>query len=98
MEIAAIGTTDFLLGFELAGVGRTYAATKETLLDRIGACADAGIIIVDETLAAGLSPAQRAALETSIAPVIILLAKNGAPQMERLRRELRNTLGVDLLR
>lgn len=98
MEIAAIGTSEFLLGFELAGVDRTYLASARTVLERLRECADAGIVVVDETITDGLTGTQRERLETSVAPVIILLARDGTRQLDRLRKELQNTLGVDLLK
>ena len=35
MELVAIGTSQFLLGFELAGVEKTVLVTQETVLSKI---------------------------------------------------------------
>jgi V/A-type H+-transporting ATPase subunit F len=98
MEIIVIGTTEFLPGFALAGIRNTVLASRETVQEQLKQHADAGIVILEEELAAELPQAKREELETSIKPVIIMLAKDPSSQTLRLKRAIINTLGVDLLK
>lgn len=97
MELVVIGTTGFLPGFALAGVRKTVLCGADDVMRNIEQHQES-IIILDERLAAALPPQQRETLETSVRPVVITLAKDGAAQEARLRRAIMNTLGVDLLR
>lgn len=98
MEIVVIGTTEFTPGFALAGVANTVIANKTNALQKIIEYQDAGIIVLDESLITDIEMAKREELETSIKPIIIMLAKDGAPSRARLKRAIMNTLGVDLLK
>jgi vacuolar-type H+-ATPase subunit F/Vma7 len=97
-QIVVIGTTEFLPGFALAGVRNTVLANPQTVLQQIDAHRDAGIIILEEELSRDLPIARREELETSVRPVIIMLAKDPTGQTSRLKRAIMNTLGVDLLK
>jgi len=97
MELVAIGTTRFLLGFELAGVEKTVLATPDNIRGKLAEHKDAGIVIVEESLLAKLQQEERDRIETNISPVIITLSATGEEQQERIRKAVKNTLGVDLL-
>ncbi len=98
MELVIIGTTEFLPGFALAGVRRTVLANRKNVLERIAHNSDAGIIILEESLAEGLTIQQRQELETMVKPVVITLSKDSAQKRAQLRRSITGTLGVDLLK
>jgi vacuolar-type H+-ATPase subunit F/Vma7 len=98
MEIVIIGATEFLPGFALAGTRTTVLANRKDVLEKVAQHKDASVIILDESLAASLTAAQRQELETSIRPVIITLSKDSAEKRMRLRRSIMSTLGVDLLK
>ena len=95
MEIVAIGTSQFLLGFSLAGIEKTILATKETILDLV--YQQQGIVLLDERLTNHLTFVEREQLETSIDPVVLSLGEKGDQQIARLQRAVKETLGVDLL-
>ena len=97
-DLVVIGSTEFLPGFALAGVHKSVLANDQNVLEKINEHKDAGIIILEEKLTQGMSFVQRETLETSLKPVIITLSKDGTRQQERLRRNIMNTLGVDLLK
>jgi V/A-type H+/Na+-transporting ATPase subunit F len=97
MTLVAIGTTEFLPGFALAGVRKTILADSQTVLARIEENRNAALIIVDEKLLAALSPVAREQLELSITPIIIVLGQDDA-STQRLRQNIRETIGADLFR
>ncbi len=95
MEIVAIGTSQFVIGFSLAGV-RTHVAQRKDVLEAIERHKEAGIIILDEELVAQLHPAELEELQTSASPVVLILGKDSAEHERRLRNTIKTTLGVDL--
>lgn len=100
-QIMAVGTKGFLLGFQLAGIRNSIIANEHDINDiheKISQCKNAGIVLVDEHLLDQLSPIERGRLETQVAPVVMALGPNGEKQIERLRHQVQNILGVDLLR
>ena len=95
LELVAVGSSQFLLGFALAGV-ETVLANTDTVMDRVQEHKNAGIIILDESLLHGLAPHDVEALQTSVTPVIVPLAADSAEHTKRLRQTIKTTLGVDL--
>ena len=93
-ELTAIGTSRFLPGFALAGV-RTVLAGDD-VIEKIRECE--GIVVVEERLLAGLEGGMREELSTSIEPIIIPLSDEGSDEIARLKRLVKDTLGVDLLK
>lgn len=96
MGISAIGKSQFLLGFEMVGIRETILADKDNFMEKIKST-DAQIIILDENLLVDMEQSEREALETNPNPVIITLGSSGENYQERLRKAVKNTLGVDLL-
>jgi len=97
MEVVAVGTSKFLLGFALSGV-KTVLANGENVIEHIGALENAGIIILESSLLDALTHVERERLETSVTPVIITLSEDGAEETTRLKHMIKNTLGVDLFK
>jgi vacuolar-type H+-ATPase subunit F/Vma7 len=96
MDIIAIGTTEFLPGFALAGVRTTLLADEKNVRDILTRHGDAGVIIIDETLLRDFTSAEREEVETSTKPVIISLGKDNEYYNKRLRQSIMETIGVDL--
>lgn len=94
--IAAIGSDRFVLGFRLAGIRDTTVADEENVVQRVRE-QKAAIVILDESLLESASDQDLLFLETSMQPIVVFLSEDVAAQQERLRREMRSTLGVDLL-
>lgn len=95
MEIAAIGSPDFVVGFRLAGVRMVvetapeeYEKTIQKMLDH----KDVGIMVVDmkdvERLPAGL----RKRMSDSTTPVVIPIGTDEGDIREKVRR----AIGIDL--
>ena len=98
MEIAAVGRDDFVQGFRLVGIRKTFSATPEDLERKIGAMLDdpdVGILVLNTDDMRRLSNATRRRLETTARPVVIGV---GANQDEDLRTKIKRAIGVDLLK
>lgn len=93
--ICAIGSSQFLLGFQLAGVREAVLASAEDVLERVAASA-AAVLIVEEDLLESVPSSERERLETSLRPLIVILGRSGTRELDRLDRLIKSTLGVSL--
>ncbi|MFQ6106882.1 MAG: V-type ATP synthase subunit F [Thermoplasmata archaeon] len=96
MEIAVVGDEDFVLGYKLVGIRKTYASADEELESVIhGVLQDrnAGILIVSSSSLAKVSPGARKRIMSSSHPVVISV---GVEEEEDLREKVKKAIGVDL--
>ena len=97
MEIAVVGTPEFTLGFQLAGVTRLYhpegdealADTMRNLLTQ----KDIGIVVLDSANLTLLSDRLRSRIADSITPTVLGI---GTEEDNTLRESIKSALGVDL--
>lgn len=98
MEIAVIGNSEFILGFRLAGVTKTYPAdTEEKVVEYVNKVLDdnaVGILVLNSSDIAKIPPRLRITLENSVHPTVITLGEEegGLSMRERIKR----SVGVDL--
>jgi V/A-type H+-transporting ATPase subunit F len=98
MEIAVVGSSDFVLGFRLAGVRRTYAAeSDEKLVDYITRVLDdgnIGILVLQSRDMNRIPRRLQTTLENSVKPTVIAVGgeEGGLSMRERIKR----SVGVDL--
>ncbi|HTY14386.1 MAG TPA: V-type ATP synthase subunit F [Methanoregulaceae archaeon] len=99
MEIAVIGNSEFILGFRLAGIRKTYAAENdEKLVEYINhamADIDIGILVLNSSDMKRVPGRLRTTLENSVKPTIITIGEEeegGLSMRERIKR----SVGVDL--
>ncbi len=95
MEIAAVGSDAFIIGFRLAGIDNVFSTTTETMestLKKIMAEGKYGIIIVHDNEVDHISKATKEMMLQSINPVLIQI---GGEEGE-LRKKVKATIGVDL--
>jgi V/A-type H+/Na+-transporting ATPase subunit F len=98
MEIAVIGNSEFILGFRLAGVTKTYAAeSDEKVVEQVHKVLDdntVGILVLNSGDMAKIPPRLRTTLENSVHPTVITLGEQegGLSMRERIKR----SVGVDL--
>lgn len=101
LHLAAMGGSDFTLGFELVGVKTvipTDGLSIEERLDAVTAAmqrSDLGIIVMDEAVLDGFALADRQQLENAIKPVVVVLSTNEGDSGS-LRRQIMRAIGVDL--
>lgn len=94
-EIAAVGSEDFTLGFELAGVKKVfnpedYRKKIQELTDRD----DLGIVIVEDSDLEELPARIRRNIEESVDPVVVALSEEA--ESERLQDKIKRAIGADI--
>ena len=97
MEIAVVGTPEFTLGFQLAGVNRLHNPSDDeelstTMRDLLGQ-KDVGIVVIDSTDLTRLSDRLRSQIADSITPTVLGI---GTEEDNTLRESIKSALGVDL--
>jgi V/A-type H+-transporting ATPase subunit F len=98
MEIAVIGNGEFILGFRLAGIRKTYAAENDEKLNEyitnVLHDASVGILVLNSNDMERVSRRLRATLENSVKPTVITIgAEEGGLSM---REKIKRAVGVDL--
>jgi vacuolar-type H+-ATPase subunit F/Vma7 len=102
VTIAAVGSNQFVVGFQLAGIretieiseGQEGKANAFSQLKGLKKRKDIGIIIIEEQVMDGLQPHERIELEMSIEPVFIPLSTK--IQQDSLRKLIKKSVGIDL--
>jgi len=98
MEIAVIGNGEFILGFRLAGIRKTFAAESEDrLVHHINRCLEdpeVGILVLESKDIARVPRRLQVTLEESVKPTVIAIGQEegGLSMRERIKR----SVGVDL--
>lgn len=97
MEIAVIGNRDFVLGFRLAGIKKTYEAAEAEFEAKIQAVLNdktVGILVVHNDDLKKLSIHMQKTLDDSVEPTV--LAIGGKGESTNLRDKIKQAVGVDL--
>ena len=98
MEIAVIGSSEFIIGFRLAGVRKIYAAENEESLreyiSRVLNDATVGILVMNSQDMDQLPMRLRTTLENSIRPTVITIG--GEEGEISMRDRIKRSVGVDL--
>ena len=98
MEIAVIGNSEFILGFRLAGIRKTYAAeSDEKLNEHINAVladTSVGILVLNSKDMERVPRRLRATLEESVKPTVIAIG--GEEGGLSMREKIKRSVGVDL--
>jgi V/A-type H+-transporting ATPase subunit F len=95
MDIAVLGSEDFVLGFRLAGIKRVYSTSQkdyEQDIVRLLEDSSIGILAVDSADLEKLSALARKKAMESIAPVVVPVGKGEGDLREKVKR----AIGVDL--
>jgi V/A-type H+-transporting ATPase subunit F len=97
MEIGVVGDEDFILGFKLVGIRKTFIPTKtepleqkieEALLDE-----DIGILVMDDNLFKSLDANAQNQLAETLQPTVITV---GLEEDVAIRDKIKLAIGVDL--
>jgi V/A-type H+-transporting ATPase subunit F len=98
MEIAVIGSSEFIVGFRLAGIQKIFAAEDEEKLKKyitqVMDDENVGILVMNSSDIEKIPVRLRTTLENSIRPTVIAIggAEGGMSMRERIKR----SVGVDL--
>lgn len=97
MEIAFVGGSESVLGFNLAGVKKSYAAnTEDEMVSKIGevmADSNVGILVLKQSDYNRLPKRLQEQLSESIKPTMITI---GTEQSTEMREKIKRAIGVDL--
>ncbi|GAB6265072.1 MAG: V-type ATP synthase subunit F [Methanothrix soehngenii] len=97
MEIAFVGGSESVLGFNLAGVKKSYAAnTEDEMVSKIGdvmADSNVGILVLKQSDYNKLPKRLQEQLSESIKPTMITI---GTEQSTEMREKIKRAIGVDL--
>ena len=92
MEIIAIGSSQFTLGFELAGV-RTFESKNASEVKKT-ITPQTGIIIIDEELMKSFDDEDRRSFEDSLRPLFVVMSKTS--EQDSLNRLIKRSIGIEL--
>lgn len=97
-DIGVMGTSDFVLGFNLAGVRKTYIVDRADFpkeMERILSQKDnLGILVVESPDLEQLQGNLRRKVSESLEPVVIAMGQ-GAGEAD-LREKVKRAIGIDL--
>jgi V/A-type H+-transporting ATPase subunit F len=97
MEIAVVGNSDFVLGFRLAGIRKTYETASSDIESKIQDVMNdntVGILVVHNDDLKKLSLQMQKTLDDSVEPTII--AVGGKGESTNIRDKIKQAVGVDL--
>jgi V/A-type H+-transporting ATPase subunit F len=96
MELAVVGSPEFVLGFKLAGIRKTYGVPHDQLVSKITEVLEdksVGILVIHDSDMRLLPAPLRLRLDASVEPVVISIGK--IEEVE-LREKIKRAVGVDL--
>lgn len=98
VKLAVIGSNEFIVGFQLAGIRDAIEVTGNYFdeLKNLKNKKDLGIVVVDEKIMENLEMHQRLEIEASVEPVFIPVSTKG--EQDSLKRLIKKSIGVDLWR
>ena len=95
-KLAAIGGSEFVVGFQLAGIRKTIE-TDEDIMSQINDLKedkDIGIVVIDQNTLEKLDLIEREEIEESINPVFIPISTEVS--QDSLKKLIKKSIGVDL--
>jgi len=96
MELAVIGSSEFTLGFRLAGVKKVYEVTGEEQVLKVQdvmSDSEVGIRVMHNDDLANLPSQLRYELDESVEPTLVAIGGEGE---SNLREKIKQAVGVDL--
>jgi vacuolar-type H+-ATPase subunit F/Vma7 len=97
-ELAVIGDSEFVMGFELIGIKVFEGDTREKLKSFYASAINdrgIGIIVTNDKSIEKLDLNFRRQVENSISPVVVVVSASSAGQ-ENLREMIKKAIGIDL--
>lgn len=96
VKIAAVGGSEFIVGFQLAGIKDVFEVDRNAFneLKNLKGRKDFGIFVIDEKIMESLDMHQRLEIEASVEPVFIPVSTKA--EQDSLKRLIKKSIGVDL--
>ncbi|NQV08805.1 V-type ATP synthase subunit F [Candidatus Woesearchaeota archaeon] len=97
LEVVVVGTPRFVLGFQLAGIRKTYEVENDPFnkIKEVMSDQNIGIIITDEESMSKLDEHDRLDMESSVKPVFMVLSEEATS--DTLKKMIKKSIGVDLM-
>ncbi|MCH1482141.1 MAG: hypothetical protein L7T81_07885 [Candidatus Poseidoniaceae archaeon] len=97
MELAVVGSQEFTLGFQLAGISNIFnPETDDEMSSQLKSLLNSkevGIIVIDSSIMSALPERLRDQLSASVTPTVLGI---GTEEDTTLRDTIRKAIGVDL--
>ena len=97
MELSVVGSQEFTLGFQLAGISNIFnPETEDEMVSQLRSLLnskDVGIIVIDSAIMATLPQRLKYQLSASVTPTVLGI---GTEEDTTLRDTIRKAIGVDL--
>lgn len=94
-KVAVIGSEEFTLGFELAGISKTYNPEKYTeKIRELVKRDDLGILVAEEEDMQALPKRARNEVDSSVEPVVVTLSEEA--ESERMQEKIKKAIGADI--
>ena len=97
MELAVVGSQEFTLGFQLAGISNIFNPGNDdemsSQLKSLLNSKEVGIIVIDSSIISTLPERLRDQLSASVTPTVLGI---GTEEDTTLRDTIRKAIGVDL--
>lgn len=97
MELSVVGSQEFTLGFQLAGILNIFnPETEDEMVSQLRSLLnskDVGIIVIDSAIMATLPERLKYQLSASVTPTVLGI---GTEEDTTLRDTIRKAIGVDL--
>ena len=96
-QVAVLGEHEFVLGFQLAGIGKTFELNKDhpdSTIRELMSNEKIGLIILQEESLQKLKEETREAVTDSIEPVFLTITEDDSNT--EMRKLIKKSIGVDL--
>ena len=94
-NIAVISSEEFTLGFELAGISKTYNPENYTeKIQELVKRDDLGILVAEEEDMQNLPKRARNSVDSSVEPVVVTLSEEA--ESERMQEKIKKAIGADI--
>lgn len=97
MELAVVGDSEFVTGFRLAGVKKTFEVSDDELESTVNKAlndSEVGILVMHDDDINKLPEILRETLNESVEPTVVTLGGTG--ESSNLRDKIKQSVGVDL--
>lgn len=96
LELAVVGGSEFVVGFQLAGIKKVFEVdgNPDDMVRQAMSDSSVGIIIIDEPLLSRLDERGRESLNASVRPVAVPMSTEAS--QDSLRKMIKKSIGVDL--
>jgi|TARA_B100001964_G_C14247860_1_gene608390 V/A-type H+-transporting ATPase subunit F len=96
VKMSVLGSNEFVVGFQLAGIKDTIEVSSNPMNDinKLKSQKEAGVVVVEERILKGMDKHQRLEVEDSVDPVFIPVSTK--IEQDSLKRLIKKSIGVDL--